>query len=90
MNYVAYKLTFPNGLHLGNNGLEDAAYTFFADTLFSAFCQEALKFKEGYLEKVLSKAKEGNICFSDGFPIIGHTFYLPKPMKRIEKEQTGN
>lgn len=90
MNYVAYKLSFPNGIHMGEGSLEDAAFTFSADTLFSAFCQESLKFQEGYLEKLYAKAKEGKICFSDGFPIIAHTFYLPKPMKKIEKEQIGN
>lgn len=90
MNYVIYKMTFPNGVHLGKRNLEDGEYTFASDTFFSALCHEALKFGKEYLDKLVLLTKQGKLSFSDGFPFIGNTFYIPKPMIKIDNEKNGD
>lgn len=84
MEYKGYKLSFPNGVHFGNNALENSEYTFSADTLFSALCQEAVKYGNDYLEKLYDLCKNGDILLSDGFPFINDNYYIPKPTIRIE------
>lgn len=90
MNYVRYKMTFQKGLHFGKRNLEDSEYTFFADTFFSALCQEAVRFGKEYLDKLVSITKQGKLVFSDGFPYIEDTFYIPKPMLHINVEKNGD
>lgn len=87
MEYKGYKLSFPKGVHFGNNSLENSEYTFSADTLFSALCQEAVKFGDDYLEKLYSLCKNGDILFSDGLPFINDNYYIPKPVIRIESDE---
>ncbi len=84
MNYKVYKLSFLGAVHFGGRSLEDGEYTFCADTLFSALCQEALKQGEDVLQRFYQDALNGSLLLSDAFPYIGGTYYLPKPMKRIE------
>ncbi|MCM1183525.1 MAG: type III-A CRISPR-associated RAMP protein Csm4 [Roseburia sp.] len=84
MNYKIYKLRFSGAVHLGQKSLEDGEYTFCADTLFSALCQEALKRGEDMLQQFYRTARSGRLLLSDAFPYIGGAYYLPKPMKRIE------
>ena len=84
MDYKVYKLRFLGAVHFGRQCLEDGEYTFCADTLFSALCQEALKQGEDVLQRFYQNARKGSLLLSDAFPYMGDTYYLPKPMKRIE------
>lgn len=84
MEYKIYKLAFQGEVHFGKQRLERCEYTFCADTLFSALCHETIKMGENTLDKLYTMVKEGRILFSDAFPYIGNTYFLPKPMKRIE------
>lgn len=85
MEYTGYKMIFPQGVHFGKKSIEDSESAFAADTLFSALYQEALL--TGIDEKLYDKVKEGKLLFSDGFPFIGDTLYVPKPMMRITSEK---
>lgn len=82
MEYKAYRLAFQGAVHFGRNSLEDGEYTCGADTLFSALCQEALR--DGTLDTFYRHVKEGRLLLSDAFPFMGDTYYLPKPMKRVQ------
>ncbi|MCM1495122.1 MAG: type III-A CRISPR-associated RAMP protein Csm4 [Bacteroides sp.] len=90
MKYIAYKMHFPNGVHLGKKTVDDSNITFYADTLFSALCQEAVKNDAGVLQELYEKAKTGDIVFSDAFPYIGDTYYIPKPLLRTKCEAKGD
>lgn len=91
MEYKVYRLAFQGAVHFGKQRLESCEYTFCADTLFSALCHEAVKMGEDTLGKLYEITKEGKILFSDAFPYMGDTYFLPKPMKRIEHgEEKGN
>lgn len=90
MKYTAYKMEFLNGVHLGKNSIEDSDITFCADTLFSALCQEAVHAGEDKLQDLYKRVKEGRIVFSDAMPYIGNTYYIPKPMLKVEKEVNGD
>ncbi|MDY4078071.1 MAG: type III-A CRISPR-associated RAMP protein Csm4 [Clostridium sp.] len=84
MNYIIYRLTFPNGIHLGNKNLEESNFTFFADTLFSALFKELLNFgNETYAKHFYECVKNGDLIFSDGLPFMEDTYYIPKPMLKI-------
>ncbi len=84
MDYKIYKMVFQGAVHLGKQSLEDGEFTFCADTLFSALCQEALKLGEDKLQAFYTYAKEGKLLLSDAFPYIGDTYYLPKPIKHLD------
>ena len=84
MDYRVYRMEFQSAVHLGKNSLEDGEYTFCADTLFSALCHEALKRGQDVLNSFCQYAINGELLFSDAFPYIGDTYYLPKPVKRID------
>lgn len=84
--YTAYKLSFKTGVHFGNGILNDTKSTFCADTLFSALCIEALKDGLESLERLYKITKEGRLLFSDGFPFIEETLYIPKPILTIEHD----
>jgi CRISPR-associated protein Csm4 len=86
MNYKIYKLAFSGAVHFGKKTLDDAEYTFCADTLFSALCQEAVKDGTEVLKKLYQFCAEGKLLFSDAFPYIGDTCFLPKPMTHIESD----
>lgn len=91
MNFKVYKLKFQTAVHFGKNTLEDCEYTFCADTLFSALCVEACKMDNDVFKELLDYTMSGELCFSDSFPYMEDTYFLPKPMKRIEREiDTGN
>lgn len=82
MEYRIYQLNFRNGVHFGKRDLDDSEYTFRADTLFSALCQEALKIE--VLPQFYSLVSEGRITFSDAFPYTNRNhLYLPKPIVRL-------
>lgn len=86
MEYKIYKLEFLNGVHFGKNSLESTEYIFQADTFFSALCIEALHRGEEVFELLLDNVQKNKLLFSDAFPYINETFYLPRPMLHIERE----
>lgn len=87
MNYAIYKLIFSTGIHIGEGRLSKTRATFYADVLFSALCQEALKISgEAGIEQLVNYVKTGKLCFSDSMPFIEDVLFLPKPMIKIEKE----
>ena len=90
MDYKIFKLSFLNGVHFGEGTLDDTAYTFMADTMFSALCLESLKSGKEQLEELVSKTKSGDLSFSDAFPYIKGTYYIPKPNIRIESNNEGD
>lgn len=87
MEYRIYKFEFTTGVHFGKKSLADAEFTLCADTLFSAMCHEYLKQGQAELENFVARVSEGKIRFSDAFPFIQNTYYLPKPMWRVTTEQ---
>lgn len=87
MEYKVYQLAFRSAVHFGRQNLEDGEYTFCADTLFSALCQEAMQRGADVFDSFYQYVKNGVLLLSDAFPYIGKTYYLPKPMKRIETAQ---
>lgn len=88
MKYLMYCLRFPVGVHFGEKSLDESRYSFSADTLFSALYMEALKHGEDMASWLLKKVCAGEILFSDAFPYIGETYYLPKPLRRVEVHDT--
>ena len=91
MEYKLYKLTFQSAVHFGKQNLDEGEYTCCADTIFSALCQEALKIGDRVLQDLHQVAKEGKLLLSDAFPYMQDTYFLPKPIKRIDiGEQSGN
>ncbi len=90
MEYTIYKFDFCEKVHFGNHSLIKSNNVFFADTLFSALCIEAVKMGNEFMTKFYNDVKYGKIIFSDAFPYIDDIFYLPKPVKRIRKDEEGN
>ena len=85
MRYTIYKLSFPNGIHIGTGNLSSTEKVIHSDTLFSAMCIEALNMGgEEELNRFVQMAKDNQLRISDAMPYIGDTMYLPKPMIRIE------
>lgn len=88
MNYSMYKLKFSTGVHFGEGMLNDSAYTFKADSLFSALYIEAMKLE---CEKEFMDAVKGNrLIFSDAFPYVGEKYLIPKPMLYVENKNQGD
>jgi CRISPR-associated protein Csm4 len=88
MNYKAFRLSFPNGVHLGDGSLEDGGINLRADTLFSALCIEALKSGgEAAIERLVSLARGGGLTLSDAFPFIDGEYYMPKPFFSVKAER---
>ena len=81
-------MQFPAGVHFGQRNLEDAGYELYADTIFSALCNEIVQDGEESLNWFVNTAKEGKLLFTDAFPFIEESYYLPKPLKRIERKET--
>ena len=87
MQYSIYKLEFQTGVHFGTGMLNESAYTFQADQLFSALYIEALKMN---CEKELFDCvKNGKLLFSDAFPFFGQQYMIPKPMLYVEPKVKG-
>lgn len=89
MKYKLYRLAFQSAVHFGRHNLDEGEYSCCADTLFSALCQEALKIGDSVLQDFYQDTKDGKLLFSDMFPYVGSTYYIPKPMKRIETADNG-
>jgi CRISPR-associated protein Csm4 len=90
MNYQIWKLKFSGDVHFGDGGLNTCRYTFYADTLFSALCIEAVKRGQEQLDNLVQMAKEDMFRISDALPYIGENLYLPKPMMPIIIDQNGD
>ena len=91
MNYTSYRLEFFNGVRFGHGNLDSTDISFHADTLFSALFIEAVKSGEQVAQQLLENTKKGNVVLSDAFPYIGDTYYLPKPLVCIQRnEDVGN
>jgi hypothetical protein len=88
MKYQSYRMIFPVGIHLGNKLSDESMFTVLADTLFSALCQEAVK--NGSLDELVSAVKDNKLLISDAMPFIGDTYYIPKPLVKIQTESQGN
>lgn len=85
MFYQVYKLHFSTAVHFGRGLLSDSQITVKADTICSALCMEALQHGgEVSLSEFIELLRRGGIRFSDTFPFIGDTLYLPKPMVPFE------
>ncbi len=84
MKYQLYQFVFSSGVHFGNGSLDHTSYSFCADTLFSALCQEALKLGEEILETIVRYVEEGSLLLSDAFPFIEEEYFLPKPILHID------
>lgn len=84
MDYKIFKLEFPGAVHFGRKDLEDGEYACCADTVFSALCQEALHMGSDALLRLYRYAKEGTLQLSDAFPYRKDSYYIPRPMKRVE------
>ena len=90
MRYTIYKLSFPNGIHIGTGNLSSTEKVIHSDTLFSAMCIEALNMGgEEELNRFVQMAKDNKLRISDAMPYIGDTIYLPKPMIRTNQKQTS-
>jgi len=89
MEYRLYRLVFQGAVHFGKHNLDEGEYSCCADTLFSALCQEALKIGGNVLQDFYQDARDGSLLFSDLFPYMGGTYYIPKPMKRMEPADNG-
>ena len=91
MRSVIYKLMFKAPVHFGSGRLTTGNNVFFADTLFSALCHEAVKiYGESGTEKLFDLAKNGELLLSDGMPYSGDMLLVPKPIIHIEGERESN
>lgn len=86
MNYKTFKMRFTTGLRMGDGNLADSIGHIKADTLFSAFCTEAVKTKS--LEKLIELSQRGDLLISDTMPYIDDICLIPKPIMYVELEKT--
>lgn len=86
MVYKLYRLSFRTGVHIGKRNLSETETSMCADTLYSAMCHEFLKMGKEKLEGFIEKTMNGKISFSDALPYIRDTYYIPKPIMKIEVE----
>lgn len=83
--YRLFRLEFPYGVHFGKRALEDTDITFYADTLFSAFCQEAVR--QGTLNRWLELFEKksfmdfGRISLCKTGILFAETYYVDKNRK---------
>ena len=91
MNYEIFKLRFQTGVHIGNGKLADAEATIMADTLFSALCNEAVMlYGDEGVQKLASYVIDNKLRITDAMPVFKDTYYIPKPMVRVDAEKTGD
>lgn len=87
MEYTIYKLEFQTGVHFGIGALDEGAYTFHADQLFSAMYIEAMKL--GKAQRFYEMVKTGDLLFSDALPYIDKQYLVPKPMVYVQTDNQG-
>ena len=82
---VICRLCFKTAVHFGSGRLTVANITFYADTLFSALCHEAVKqYGSDGAELLFRLADRGELMLSDGMPYQRDTLLIPKPIVHIE------
>ena len=89
MDYKLYKLQFNSAVHFGKQNLDEGEISCCADTIFSALCQEAVQMGQDTLEYFYKCVKEEKLLLSDAFPYMENTYFIPKPMKRIELSENN-
>lgn len=87
MEYKIFKFAFNTAVHFGKHNLVDGDYTLHADTIFSAMYIEALKHGNEYAKELYQAVMNEQLILSDAFPFVGKQYYLPKPMKHIERNE---
>ncbi|WP_329886063.1 type III-A CRISPR-associated RAMP protein Csm4 [Pseudoramibacter faecis] len=91
MKTALIQFRFSTGVHFGDQRLENGRSAFGADTLFSALFIEALKRDAACAEALLTAVREDRLNFSNGMPLMGERYYLPKPFMHIEsKAEAGD
>ncbi|GFH41495.1 CRISPR type III-associated RAMP protein Csm4 [Lactococcus hodotermopsidis] len=78
------KLHFESPVHFGEKRLSESKMTFSADTLFSALMIEAVGL--GKEDEFYQLVSSDVIKFSDAFPFIEQSYYIPKPNIKIDLE----
>lgn len=87
MDYCIYKLKFTTPVHFGKGRLSAAAETIYADTLFSAFCQEALKiYGEDGIHRLYNMTASNKLVLSDTMPYCGDVLFIPKPIITVDSK----
>ena len=86
MQFEIIKFFFNTSVHFGNDKLDDSNITVYADTLFSALYIEALKISLDTANTLYTAVSTGKLIFSDAFPFYEDILFLPKPIKKIDKE----
>ncbi len=90
MNYKLYKFQFNGAVHFGKQNLDEGESSCCADTIFSALCQEAVRMGEDTLEYFCACVREEKLLLSDAFPYMENTYFVPKPMKRLELQRDNS
>ena len=94
IHYCIFKLKFSTpvrfGAKEGKAGLERASYTCYADTLFSALCNEILLiYGQDGLKEFISCCDNGEMLFSDMFPYYKEELFLPRPFISFNNENVS-
>ena len=89
MNYAILKLHFLAPVHFGteSGNLFDNQMTCLDDTFFSALFLEALTESEKTADKLYQACKSGQLLISDLMPYRDETYFLPKPMLQLAKQE---
>ncbi|MDR1733809.1 MAG: type III-A CRISPR-associated RAMP protein Csm4 [Oscillospiraceae bacterium] len=91
MRTILLRLHFSDPVHLGEGTLSDAARTAGADTLFSGLCVQALRTNgSAAIDHMVSAVRGGTLRLSDALPYIGETYYIPKPLLRIQTQESDS
>jgi len=91
VNYNIYKLYFKTPVHFGKGRLSTVSSTFFADTLFSAMCKEAIMlYGDNGAEMLYNMVLENKLKLSDSMPFNGDMLFVPKPIIDVEREERSN
>ena len=105
--YELLLLRFRTPVHFGDagegGGLGDVIPYCRADTFFSALCSEAAKIDSAMLKKLVEKAENGDILFTDLMPWFSsengsdgnkedknegnYAFYIPRPLVNVSSEK---
>lgn len=90
MAYAVFKWNFNTAVHFGTNKGQLAQTTFVlkSDTIFSALCHECLKLGGvDLLDKFYHQCAQNEIGLSDGLPFCQETYYLPKPIIPVDRQE---
>ena len=88
MNSYFYRLNFAAAVHFGQGRLSSSGSSVSADTLFSALFNEALHLDRA--DELMTFVRSGELSLSDLFPYSGDTYFLPKPIMRVQSDRKGD